>query len=197
LVAISLIALPNLSLAETNVSTTSKANPEKRNVIKAAIDTKQEAIKNSVEEMRHNAIVKIEERVGQFVQTVIDRYNAATARLEKLADRIDSRIAKMEAAKIDVSKAKELMTVARVKIETARVSIVLINLPTSVASSTTSTTIASLKEDYKTSKTQIDKAKTDLKAAQAVLVDIINNLKPGDKKLKGSSSTTTTEATTN
>jgi hypothetical protein len=191
LIVISLAILPNLSSAQTRATTT-KANVEKRDTIKAVIDAKKEAVKNSAEEIRLNAIAKIKNVVDKFVQNVLDRYSAAIARLGKLADRIDSRIAKMEAKKIDVSKAKELMVTARAKIETARVSTILINLPANTASSTATTTIASLKENFKVAKTALEKAKTDIKAAQAALVDVVNSLKPGDEKLRGSATTTAT-----
>jgi len=190
LISISLVALPNLSLAQTNASAI-------KSTIKSEIDAQKAALKNSVEEAKQNATDKIKTQIDQFVQNIINRFDAATARLGKLADRIDSRMAKMEAQKIDVSKAKSLMVVARVKLETARISVISISLPADVASSTVSSTIASLREDFKIVKTQIEKAKTDIKAAQAALVDVVNSLKPGDEKLKKNSLATTTATTTN
>jgi iron-sulfur cluster repair protein YtfE (RIC family) len=195
LMIFSLVILPNLALAQTAASTT-KATAEKKNIIKTEIDARKEAVQNSVREIKQNATDKIKENVSKFVQNIINRYDAATARLEKLADRIDSRIAKIEAKNIDVSKAKELLSLARTKIETAKISVIAINFPDDIASSTAakaSTTIASLKENFKVTKTQMEKAKSDIKAAQAALVDVVNSLKPGDEKLKNA---TTTAATT-
>ena len=169
LVLVSLLALPNLSFAET-----------KKETIKDEIEAKRESIKNSVEERRQNAVDKIKERVDQFVQNVVNRYEAAISRLEKLADRIDSRIAKMEADKIDVTKAKELMVKAKAKIEIAKTSI--IGITTTI--STNATTTALMKEEFKIIKTQVEKAKEDIKTAHAVLVDVVKNLKPGQNKLE-------------
>lgn len=179
---VSLLALPNLSLAETNASTT------KRDTIRDEIENKREMLKNSVEERRQNAVEKIKERVDQFVQNVVNRYEAAVNRLEKLGERIDSRIAKMEkqntlketSDSTDLSKAKELMVIARTKIEIAKTSIAGITATVSANATTT----ALMKEEFKTMKTQVEKAKEDIKVAHVALVDVVKNLKPGQNKLE-------------
>jgi hypothetical protein len=207
-VVISLSILPIISFAETNADASStKVNIENRGTIKSDIEAKKEALKkeietkkdslkNAVAERRQNATDKIRDRVNQFTQTVIERFDATVGRMGKLADRIDSRIAKIEAKNIDVSKAKALMVIAKTKIETAKASIALITIPTNVASSAASTTLASIKEDFKVSKTQMDKAKEDIKAAHAALVDVVNSLKPGDNKMKSSATTAATSTST-
>ena len=171
--------LPIISFAES--ATSSNVGAKEMQTIKDEINARKEAVKNSVDTIRQNALDKIKSMIDQFVQNIIERFDAATGRLEKLADRIDSRIAKMEANKTDVTKAKELLITARAKIEIAKTSTLYID--TNIASSTATST-AALKEDFQTIKIQIEKAKEDIKAAQAALVDVVNSLKPGNNKLK-------------
>lgn len=192
LVLVSLLALPNLSFAENNASSTKKET-EKRETIRDEIEAKKESLKNSVEERRQNAEDKIKERMDQFVQNVKNRYEAAISRLGILADRIDSRIAKIEkqntlketSESTDLSKAKELMVVAREKIEIAKISITDIASTTITTTNTSaSTTKEILKQKFNIIKTQIKKAKEDIKTAHAALVDVVNSLKPGQNKEK-------------
>ncbi len=173
-----LAVLPNLSLA---ASTTPKET------IKDKIESKKEEIKNNIEERKQNATNQIELRLNQFVGNVIERFNAATSRLDILVQRIDSRITKMEAQNIDTTKAKEILVVAKAKIETAKIDIALVTLNTNPSASSgqvASTTVSALKEAFGITKTQIAKAKQDLKDAHAALVDVVNSLKPGNNKLE-------------
>lgn len=186
-VLVSLLVMPSLSFAETSTSTSVKEKNEvkkekveqKRETIKDEIEAKKEALKNSIEERRQNALDKIKERVDKFVQNMTERFNAAIERLDTLASRIDSRIAKLKEAKIDATKAERLMATAKTKITVAKTSVSGL---TGAISDTASTT-ASVKEEFKAIKDQIEKAKNDIKAAHAALVDVVNNLKPGQEKL--------------
>ena len=192
-----LCVLPVISLAETSTSTdhqdrktTIKEEVEaKKETIKQNLQTKKEEIKNSVEKTRQNATNKIVDRINQFVQNIITRYEAAINRLETLSARIDSRITKMEDKNIDVTIGKDLLAIARTKIETAKIS------TAGIASTTDNmifgTTTAAVKENFQAIKTQIEKAKEDIKAAHAALVDVVSSLKPGDNKLRNSSASST------
>ncbi len=183
LIVISLMILPSLSFAETNKET-----------IKSEIDAKKESIKNSVEERRQNAVNKIKERINKFVENVVARYEAATNRLETLADRIESRITKIESRNIDVIEAKELLTVARSKIETAKISVANIASTTSISS--LASTTGAIKKEFEDIKTQMERAKEDIKIAHAALVNVVENLKPGDNKMRNSTTATSTATTT-
>ena len=154
----------------------------KKETLKQEMASRTDAIKNSVEERRQNVTNKIADRVNQFLKNVIERYNAAINRLVKLADRIDSRIAKLEANKIDVSKAKELMVTARAKIEVAKASISAIT--NTITGTNLATTTGAIKTQFQDTKGQMEKVKSDIKNAQAALVDVVNSLKPGDNKLR-------------
>ena len=202
LTLVSLLVAPLISLAYSYGVEDSAQSPEQNNreTIKQNIEAKKESIKNSIEERRENALSKIEERVNKFLQHINERFDTAIERLENLARRIDSRIAKLEAEKIDVSKSKEMMLAAKAKIEVAKISVS--NLPlTLVGSTTSSTTTASIKADFKSIRTKIEKAKNDIKAAHAALIDVVKNLKPGQLKLemklktKGEHATTTASTT--
>jgi cellobiose-specific phosphotransferase system component IIA len=52
-----------------------------------------------------------------------------------------------------------------------------------------------IKKDFDGLRAQLDKAKTDIKAAHAALVDVVNNLKPGRNKTATSTATTTENET--
>ena len=184
LVLVSLMILPNLSLAESTASSTKNKETEAKEIktIKDKIDAQKESLKNAVEERKQNILGKMKEKIDKFVQNMLERFDAATNRLEKIADRINSRITKMEAKSVDVSKAKELLTTARTKIDIAKISAAGIASTTNIYSLSTTTEV--IREDFKAVKTQIEKAKEDIKTAHAALVDVINNLKPGQNKEK-------------
>lgn len=170
---------------------------QKRETIKGEIENKRESIKDEVEKRRENAIENIQNRLNKFVHNVTERFDAAIERLEKLASRIDGRITKMEAENIDVTNAKELMVVAKIKIETAKTSIAGLSLESEVISSSTATTTVDIKEDFQNLKNQVEKAKKDIKAAHAALVEVIRNLKPGQHKTATSTNATSTRESEN
>lgn len=194
---ISLALLPLASSAQDTSTSTRPNREEKRETIRDQVEAKKEAVQNQMEERRSNALDKIKERVSDLMAKVIKRFEAAVERLEKLSDRIESRIKKMEAGGIDVIKAKELLATANLKIEVAKASVAGITLPLTNTVSGTSSTTALVKEKYSLLRTQIAEAKEDIKAAHAALVDVIRNLKPGANKVRTGANATTTATTTN
>jgi exonuclease VII small subunit len=212
-ISISLLAAPAVSLAQSSnastkanaASTTTKTETAKSKTptIKDTINAQKENLQNSVTERRETVTNKIQERTSEFVKKIIERFNAAANRLDVLAQRIESRISKLKAANISTTEAEKLMVTAKNKIKSAKASITLIVLgedtastTASMASTTTtqqaSSTIDAIREAFDVVTGQIQKAKDDLKAAQAALVDVVNSLKPGDNKLKNATSTATT-----
>jgi uncharacterized protein YaaN involved in tellurite resistance len=205
-VVISLIASPILSSAESATSSNTGTRNEKIKTIKDEIEAKREnlrqemasrtdAIKTSVQERKQGTVDKIIERVNQFTQNIISRYEAATGRLDKLAGRINSRITKMEAKNIDVTAAKELLATAKTKIETAKTSTA--GIISTLNSTSFGTTVAEVKQNYTAIKTQIEKAKEDIGAAHAALADVVNSLKPGQNKLDKENKMASTTKTEN
>src|SRR3989344_8813625 len=150
---------------------------EKRDTIKSNIDAKREAIKGEIEERRENVKEKIKDRLDKFIQNIVERLEAAVSRLEKLADRINSRIAKLEADGADMTKSKALMVEAEAKIEVAKASVAAIEVDANA------TTTATIKASFPNLKAQIEKAKTDIKAAHAALVEVVRSLKPGQARI--------------
>jgi hypothetical protein len=218
-IVLSLLVLPNISSAvtgsrlqeDTGVKASStearlKAKAElglrrkeletKKEEMKEEFEARKETFKNEIEERKEGALSKIQERLKKFNENVIERFNAAIIRLEKLAGRIDSRIAKLEAENISVKEAKDLMVVAKLKIETAKTSISGISLESEIVASSTATTTATFKKEFESLKLQVEKAKTDIKAAHAALVDVINSLKPGLNKKATTTNATSTATTT-
>jgi hypothetical protein len=183
MVVIVLCVLPAVSFSETGTTA------EKKSTFGEKMEARKNSVKNSVEERRQNAVNKIIERVNKFADIIIARYEAAIDRLGSLADRIESRITKIEAGGINESEAKELLTAAKTKIETAKISVA--NIASTTTNTSFGTTTATVKEDFEIIKTLMEKAKSDIKTAHAALIDVVNSLKPGDNKLKNSVATTT------
>lgn len=164
---------------------------EKKDTIKAQIEERKQNIKSEVEERRSNAVGVIKERIGTFTQNVIKRFNAAIERLDTLTERIDSRIAKIEADGGDTTKAKELMAVAKTQLETAKVSTSGVELEVETLISVEASTTAEIRDEFDSLKDQIEKAKGDIKKAHASLIEVINSLKKGQLRATTTASTTT------
>lgn len=176
---------------EQKRETVQKEIEKRKEELKTQINEKKDSIRNEVDKKRENAVNQIKERLAKFITNTIERYEAAITRLEKLAQRIDSRIAKFEAEGVNVTKAKELMVIAKLKIETAKTSVSGINLQSELTASSTATTTVMIKKDFEGLRAQLEKAKTDIKAAHAALVDVVKNLKPGQNRTATSTATTT------
>lgn len=170
LIVVCLMALPMFSYAQSATSSN-----KIRDRVREEMTQKKEEVKNAAGERRQNAVGKIKERLDKFVGNVIERHEAAIERLETLVTRIESRMVKLEAKNIDVKKSRELLVTAKSKIEIARVSV------SDIASSTGNmyfgSTTAAVREDFKLIQSRIEKAKGDIKAAHAALVNVVSNLK--------------------
>ena len=163
-------ALPIISLAQTSANAGDNGN-----IIQQEIKAEQNSIKTSVDQRRQNAIAAIIDRINQFTDNIVIRYEAAVNRLDILAGRIDSRIVKMETQHVDVAKAKELLATAKTDIETARTSVE--DIASTTSDTSFGTTTSAVRENFNAIKTQMEKAKEDLKTAQASLLLVVDNLK--------------------
>ena len=130
-----------------------------------------------------------ENRIKREVQKVIERFNAAIERLEKLALRIDSRIKKFEARGADVAVAKSKLAEAKVKISEAQGAVLSLGSgsTTPIIASTTPSGIIISKEFREA----VEKTKNIIKAAHAALVDAIVALKPAAEKAETETATST------
>jgi len=169
---------------------------QQRELLKAEIEAKRETIKDEIEQRREKVMDDIRDRLDNFIDKIVDRFDASIERLEKLAQRIESRISKYEAEGINVTKSKELLVIAKTKIETAKTSVAALETETLNVIGSNATTTTALKADFNELKSQLEKAKKDIKAAHTALVDVIENLKPGLNKNDSLKKATTTTATT-
>ncbi len=170
---------------------------ERKDAIKNKIEERKGEIENKIDDRKDKVMENIKERLGKFTQNVVERYNAAIERLDNLMERIDSRISKLESEGADVTKAKELSALAKIKIETAKTSVAAIEIDSTLAlSASTSSSTPAYQEGFQILRSQLEKAKGDIKAAHASLIDIIENLKPGLNK-RPTTTPTTASSTTN
>lgn len=205
ILAIGLAMLPIVSYAENASSTNQIRTKEelqemrekaedRKETIKEEMERRKEEVQNQIQERREELQNKVENKIADFILKISNRYGAAIERLEGIAERIESRIIKLEDQGINQTKAKELVLEAREKITTAKASLTLIGdweaEMKSVASSTASSTASNIKSRFPELKNLIAGGKEDIKEAHAALVEVIKNIKPGLNKA------TTTETET-
>ena len=159
--------------------------------IKQGMETKREELKQKVEERKQMIDSKIEERLSKFISKLEERFNSAIERLEILVTRIESRIAKMDEEDIDTTKAKELLTEAKGKIEIAKTSIL------AIGTKADEVLAGDTRALYPELKTVVEKAKSDIKSAHEALINVVRELKPGfNKSRDGRDKNATSTATT-
>lgn len=166
---------------------------EKKEGIKGEIEARKEEIKAKVEERREAVAEKVKERLDKFMQNVIERFSAAQDRLEELANRIDSRLQKMEAEGVNVSSQKTKLAEAKAKIAALGTSIATLETKSKEVVSGDTRAL------YPELKTSVEGVKAEIKAAHASLVDIVESMKgmSGKKVAPKTASTTTATSTQN
>ena len=112
---------------------------------------------------------------------MIGRMNAAINRLKKIADRLDSRIAKEKARGVDTTKAEANIAIARVKIADAETAV---SLAANIVSSTTAnidlnSTTTKPSDIGKPVRETLARARESVFAAHKALVDAISSLTGG------------------
>jgi exonuclease VII small subunit len=133
--------------------------------------------KAEMEEMREKKRAELtdkrKDRIRAYLERILGRFRAAIARLEKLADRIDSRIEKLEEDRgINLSDASALVDEAQRNLEAAETAL-------SNISSKAETAIG--EEDPKTAfqkvREVLNEAKENIKSAHRTLVEAIKLVK--------------------
>jgi chromosome segregation ATPase len=173
------------------LTASAKASTTPIKTLKEKVEAKRDEVKNKIEERKDDARERIETRFAKFMAKVVERLNAAAGRFDKITLRIESRLTKLEDEGADESKARALLITAKQKLDIARISINNVN----IAASSTISASTTLKMNYPAIKNVVEKAKDDLKATQAALVDVIRNIKPGKNKDHATSTAATTTAT--
>jgi len=139
----------------------------------------------------------IEKRIGKKLDEqrtkIAQKFEEALKNLNNLVTRVESRIAKIEAAGGNVTAVKASLDLAKAKVALADAD--LTTLENMLASSTATST---KKEMRAAVKIQTEKTKKSVEAAHKAIVKVISSLKPGQIRKEAATSTTaTTTATTN
>ena len=133
------------------------------------LEAKRNALKKQITDRRMRLLAKFAEQ-----QTRV--HKAAIGRLTKLGDRIDSRIAKIEAEKkVSMTEAKAKMVIARADIAAAQTYLTSIAAQVTVITSASTTPQVALQGV----KDLFVKSRENLKTAQQSLVDVISSIKLG------------------
>jgi Mg2+ and Co2+ transporter CorA len=115
-----------------------------------------------------------EERIKAHVDAMIDRFTKAIEWLEKVTQRIESRIAKLKGEGADTSVSEKHVTDAKAQIVKAKEAIA--KLPAAVDEALENTT---LRGAFAEVRTLVKDARDAIKSAHNLLVQAIRNLKPG------------------
>jgi len=164
--SVAVLLLPVSLYAQNSNEAASTTRPNVKDKVQERIEAKKAELEKGVKE-----------RFANFIDRVMDRFNAVTGRFDKIVVRIESRIAKIKSENGKTDEAEALLKTAKEKIELAKASIVEIKVKSDSAIN------GDLKSLYPTIKEQIKKAKEDVKEAHEALVNVIKNLKPGVNKI--------------
>ena len=142
--------------------------------MRAQVQVKRAEVKNNFD-TKKIAILKI---TAENTMRVLD---AAMVRLEKIATRIDLRIAKMEANKIDVTQAKADMIIARQKIADAKTSLasaktIIAEMETQISATSTDASLGIMGAGRQKIKYQAKAVKDSLQSAKELLTKVIKEL---------------------
>ena len=127
------------------------------------------------------------EILKNIADTMIKRMQAAIARLEKLADRIDSRIAKLKEGGTDTSDAESKITIARAKISDASAAVTNAEavLGSAIANADQTASSSQPTDAGKPVREALGKAKDALMSAHKALIDAITSLSAAGGGLGG------------
>jgi hypothetical protein len=150
------------------------------------------------EEMRGKMMERRGEILKRMAHQMVGRMNAAIERLTKLADRVDSRIAKFKEKNIDTSKAEASIAIARTKIADAKAAVAVAVGAIEAASVQADASASSTKpmDAGKPVREALEKARIAVTAAHKALVDAVVTLK-ANTKLDGEVHASTTSSVGN
>ncbi|MEK7535458.1 MAG: hypothetical protein AAB590_00370 [Patescibacteria group bacterium] len=186
-VGIASLLISSPVFAESATGTKSReSGMEKREVAKERVSDKREELEAKKSELKTEVSAKRMELVKKFAAKMVKVHQAAVNRLDKLADRIEARIAKFEVSKnVNLDEAEALLVAARAKITIAQNYLNTIPgmVTTATATGTPATAFSAIKGYFATSR-------DNLKDAHGSLVDVISSIKVG-MKIASSTATTT------
>lgn len=185
------IPLPNVAGKRENAQEKRAELKEKRVEVRenvkekrAELEEKRSEVRENVKERRDEVRQKMEERkseiLSRMAHQMIRRMKAAIERLDKLADRIDSRITKLKAKNIDTTKAETNISIARAKIAEA-ITAVKIAEGAVAGAITQADMVAANKETSvdagKPIREALEKARQAVFAAHKAIIDAVESLK--------------------
>ncbi len=103
--------------SSTEIRTKIKANVEER---RASSTEKRAELQGRRQENVEKIKTQVRERMQKFIGVIIERLEAAVLRMEKLIERLSSRIVKLKEKGVDTLKAEEYLTAAKTDVEQAR-----------------------------------------------------------------------------
>lgn len=158
----------------TNLTERRDAREQEKSDIKTAVQDNKTELQAKRDQLKTELQTRRLSIVQKFAAQMLRVHKAALARLQKLADRTASRIAKFEAGKkVTLTDAKAKLVDARAKITVAANYISTIpGLVTVAATGTPATALQTVKGYFEISK-------QNLKTAQQALVDVISSIKVG------------------
>jgi hypothetical protein len=196
-----LLLLPFVASAQNNslragVATETEVNEQVRSRVEARVNINEETIelrkqermenqekieqvKKQIDNRRAEAQNKIHEKLLNLHEITISRFEAGINRLNILADRIESRITKIEAEGIEMTESRELLESARAKISLASELMLKIELSTE-ANYEDKSEITSV---FRNIQNQIQETRRSIISAHSALVDVVVNIKPGQARL--------------
>ena len=149
-------------------------------------------------EVRERIQARRAEILHSLTTLMVKRLNAAIERELKLADRIDSRIAKLKENQIVTTEAEAKILLARTKISEAKVAVAAAEAKIAeiVAAANTSAVAAAEADFGKPVRDEMNKAKEAIFAAHKALVDAVVSLKANIKAVTATETPSSTEEQT-
>ncbi|MDQ3014651.1 MAG: hypothetical protein M3Q73_02215 [bacterium] len=181
--------------ASTTASTTIKAKLNDKKATSTPKDRGAKGTTTNATSTKKMKLVELKTKLDAQKQTQVKKriahkvsvYEKAINQIEDLSKRVDSRIAKFEAAEADVALAKARNATAKTKIAEARALLasVKIEADAAVASSTPQKAIPNVIKTFA-------KVKESIKAAHAAVVNAIKALKGTKMSIEGTATSTAT-----
>ncbi len=173
-------------------------NEQEKNNLKSKIASTTEKLKEKKQELKTAVEIRIGKKLDDKKNKIADNFEKSIQNLKDLILKIDSRISKMETSGANTTLSKSLLETAVSKVALAETE--LTNLENVLAKdipTSTSTKKIERKALLQNIKIQSEKTKTAIKVAHQSIINTINSLKPGQVKIKNSTSTLEATSTNN
>lgn len=145
---------------------------ERRDEIKETVAERREQIQENIAERRAALASRVQERITNLAANISNRMEAAIVRLENIVTRLESRIAKLDEADVDVTAAAEALVEAQTSLDLARVTLAGIDAQVSVAVGSENP-----REDWQAVKAVFTETRDHIKSAHEQLRAVVALLK--------------------